>query len=289
MTSFTSKEEYKLTTLTVKSVDFSFLESEDKKFVFYMTFYPRSDNFNIDQIKIGRSTEFNYRELKFPLNYYTILEGDFISASFNFYNLYTSSRKTVASDKPMLRIWGKIVDGDEVAESRMMSLPLINDSLAVNGLFDGAFGSLTLNKADIDKYKVPDGKKYFYFSIEINKEIALDFNGASIEVTVLKKSQSFEQQSFVAEHVYQNGKLTTENTQFTYKLKTTRKNPYMAVEFATNGNIVKYAIGPNENYQENLKYKFEKYIEKDKVNNKNLKRADSWCDISRKFYYLLLP
>ena len=257
LTSFTSKEEYKLTTLTVKSVDFSFLESEDKKFVFYMTFYPRSDNFNIDQIKIGRSTEFNYRELKFPLNYYTILEGDFISASFNFYNLYTSSRKTVASDKPMLRIWGKIVDGDEVAESRMMSLPLINDSLAVNGLFDGAFGSLTLNKADIDKYKVPDGKKYFYFSIEINKEIALDFNGASIEVTVLKKSQSFEQQSFVAEHVYQNGKLTTENTQFTYKLKTTRKNPYMAVEFATNGNIVKYAIGPNENYQENLKYKFE--------------------------------
>ena len=35
LTSFTSKEEYKLTTLTVKSVDFSFLESEDKKFVFY--------------------------------------------------------------------------------------------------------------------------------------------------------------------------------------------------------------------------------------------------------------
>ena len=277
LTSFTSNEDFKIATLTATSKDFSFSELEDKSFVFYITYYPRAETFNLDMVKEGRSTEFNYREVKFPLNYYSLLSGDNIAVSFNFYGLFAKGQ--ISSEKNILTIWGKIVDADEIAESRMLSRPVVNSTGAVYGVFDGAFGILTLNKADIDKYQVQDKKRRFYFSVEINKEIALDIEGASIEVTVLKQMQSGENQLYTSEHVYYNGKLSKDNTEYRYKLKTSSKTPYMAIEFATNGELVQFAFGPYEEAEKNKNYSPEelekiqrngKYIISFKVNPETL-------------------
>ena len=266
LTSFTSKDEYKLTTLTASGVDFPFTESESKAFVFYMTYYPRSDNFNIDMVKEGRSTEFNYRELKFPLNYYSTITGsDFIGVSFNFYNLYAKVQSVITSDKPILKIWGKIVDSETIVQSRMMSIALINSTDAINGSFDGVFGSLILHKSDIEKYKIdnPENRR-FYFSVELNKEIALDLNAASIEVSVLKNMQSGD---YSPEHVYLNGNLTNDHPEFRYKIKVQPNNTYIAFEFAANSKLVQYAFGPYENAEQNKNYNPEE-LEKVKRNGK---------------------
>ena len=61
-------------------------EIDESGFVFYVTFYPRNSNYNIDQLKVGRATEINYREAIFPLSFFAKLTDKDISISFTFYN-----------------------------------------------------------------------------------------------------------------------------------------------------------------------------------------------------------
>ena len=49
----------------LKEASSTFVQNLDDKsgLIFYMTFYPRNDEYNIDQLKVGRSTELNYRKV----------------------------------------------------------------------------------------------------------------------------------------------------------------------------------------------------------------------------------
>ena len=240
--------------LVAQSTTFTIFEKDESGFVFYVSFYPRNHYANIDQVKIGRSTEFNYREVSFPLNFYTKLTDNDLAISFTFYNYYLDKEYKLEYDKNAFDIWGIVISEEKALEIRMREdLRPQKNSSSIYGSFDGSFGTLFLNPEDINSFNVSERQRpYLFFSIEPKFESSLYFNGLSMEVSI---SNENDRNYFAPEYVYLNGKLSNKNTitqNFIYKLRTDSLNPFMAVEFSSNGNLVKWEVSTTENIRNKL-------------------------------------
>ena len=271
LTSGTDIIDNKLSSLVVQSTSFSWLEENDSGFIFYVTFYPRNTEYNIDQVRAGRSIEINYRQVKFPLNFYTRLTDQDIAISFDFYNYYMEKDDILTYDKPMLEIWGRVIKESEALLARFDEFykPKKTEEHTVFGVFDGAFGTLFLNSESIKKFNITDDDKpTLFFSVEMVEGVPYNFNGVSVEVSILKEQGEKESQLFAPEHVYLNGKLPNNNPRYRYKLRTLQNNPYMRIEFSANNELIKYAIGTDENIEEHSKELLE--VENDYLNGKYL-------------------
>ena len=93
----------RLSCLVALSTTFSWFEGDKSGIFFYVIFYPRRMDYNMDQFKAGRTVEINYREVKFPLNFYTRLTDKDLAISFTFYNYYMNVYDILVCDKPKLK------------------------------------------------------------------------------------------------------------------------------------------------------------------------------------------
>ena len=124
LTSGTQNINYKLSSLVAKANQVKSHKIENSLFVFYITYYPRTTYYNMDQVKVGRSTEFNYRDMKFPLNFYTPLKEKDIIVSFNFYNYYSQNQvftKPIQYNGPLFKIWANVFTLEEAYYARIDS------------------------------------------------------------------------------------------------------------------------------------------------------------------------
>ena len=253
LTSGTEIADNRLSCLVAQSTTFSWFEDDKSGFVFYVTFYPRTIDHNMDQVKAGRSVEINYREVKFPLNFYTRLTDKDLAISFTFYNYYMNVYDRLVYDKPMLKIWGRVITEQQALDARYdvnMKPNRDEDNNTVYGVFDGAFATLFLNSNDIQKFGIKESENpTLFFSAEMEEGISYDFNGVGVEVTVLREESKTEAKLFAPEHVYLNGKLLTSNPRYTYKLRSDDQNPYMQVEFSSNNWFINFCIGIDKNCQ----------------------------------------
>ena len=121
LTSGTEDNIDKYANLVVQSSTFTEPDLDKSGFVFYITYYPRNPEYSIDQVKAGRSTEFNYRDIKFPLNFYTPIKEKDITVSFNFYNFYSKSKDTsqMQYSGPLFKIWSNIITDEEAYYARV--------------------------------------------------------------------------------------------------------------------------------------------------------------------------
>ena len=254
LTSATNSVNNKLSNLVAKSDDIIWYKGDNSGFIFYITYYPRNNEYNIDQIKIGRSTEFNYRDIKFPLNFYTPVNNEKdITVSFSFYKFFSKNNiETLKYDRPMFKIWGLIISEDEAYNARYDKTYKPHKDKVVYGNFDGAFGTLFINSDNIKAFNISKGENpTLFFSVENEEGINYDFNGASVEVSVLQDKIDGKK-LFVPENVYINGKLENAGlSYFTYKLRTNSDNPYMHIELSYNKGIVKYSIHKEEGSPKN--------------------------------------
>ena len=262
LTSGTQIVDNKLTFLTAKP----FITDEEKKkggFIFYMTFYPRNGEENVDQVKVGRSTEFVYRDLKFPLNYFTRLEDKDVSISFTFYNFHLN-RNEIMYEKPLFNLWGKIIKEDDAFNSRYdKRFWPENDSNSIKGSIDGPFATLLLTAKDIQKFKIyEEYNPNLFFSLELNDEtLFTKFNEIDIEVSILKEQSQNETELFATKNVYYNGRLTNDRTisspKYIYKLQVDHSNPYMRIEFSSNSDLVHWVV----TIDRNSKKDYEEFID----------------------------
>jgi hypothetical protein len=265
MTSYTSKEDYKLSSLVFKNNDFAYFTDNSTEFIFYITYYPRNSLYSFDQLKAGRSTEFNYRETKFPLSFFVPIVDNQISVSLSFYDLYIKQEKDIHYDGPMFKIWGKVIKLDEAYEARTdQSKKPTKDSNSKDGVFDGVFGNLYLSSEDIKKYGLkPEDEPTLFFTIEQSDSMK-DYNitGAGVEIGIYKELADSDYKPYISENDYHTGKLvpseTNKNGMTALKLRVNDVRPYILIEFAANSNDVSYVIGPyleiekNKNYISNI-------------------------------------
>ena len=236
----------KYANLIVQSSTFTDPEINKSGFTFYMTFYPRNNNYNIDQVKIGRSTEFNYRQVKFPLYYYTKLTSDEVLISFTFYNYFMKREERFPYDKKTYSIYSKIITEEEALDARLNgNFP--SKTGAIKGEFDGAFATLYLDYEKINSFNIRTNP-YLIFWVEFDDTKSELFNGISVEITLLESS------FFAPQSVYINGKLSEDETNsdpIYYKLKADQEKKFMRVEFSANSNYVKWGVSSNKDYNSN--------------------------------------
>ena len=225
-------------------------------FIFYFTYKARVPEINMDQIKAGRSVEINYRNVLFPLNFYTYLNDKDLSISFNFYNYHLKENQLLVYEKNLHKIWGKVITEKEADEARFRLKRPEFSSDDVIGSFDGAFGSLFLTSKDIQKYNIAkEDHPTLFFSVELGEGIEYNFNGITLELSVLREQSGPEDLSFTPESVYLNGKLelkANEVPYYAYKLKIDPKKPYMCIEFSSNNDDIECAVRDNENFSKEM-------------------------------------
>ena len=249
LTSGTYEKSLALSNLVCQSATFTGFQPDNSGFVFYISFYPRNHFYNFDQVKVGRSTEINYRHAEFPLNFFARLTDKDIAISFTFYNYFMEKNKLLEYDKPLFNIWGKIITEKDALNARMDGNRIPKkEGEYIYGVFDGAFGTLFLNASQIEKFNVKDEENPFlFFSVEMKDQKVFEYNGISMEVSILREQTEKELDYFAPEYVYLNGKLANNNRllrpRFVYKLRTDIKFPYMKIEFASNSDLVKWDIG----------------------------------------------
>ena len=269
LTSGTQNVNHKLSSLVARANPVHIYTQYNSDFVFYITHYPRITDYNMDQVKVGRSTEFNYRDIKFPLNFFTPLKDKDITVSFNFYNFYSKNQiitRPMQYNGPLFKIWAYVFTLEEALLARIDPYYRPNYSkFSVNGACDGPFGNIYLNQSTIQKFKWYDENISYvlFFTVEMLNEIPYKLNGASLEVSILKEQNIFETNSYAPENVYLNGKLSEVELlgahYFRYKLRCNPNKLCMIVDFAANSKDIKWDVSPYELSDEpfkNFKYKF---------------------------------
>ena len=278
LTSGTSNYEHLLSHLIAEASQYQWNKLDNSGFVFYITYYPRNSEYSIDQVKAGRSTEFNYRDIKFPLNFYTPIKEKDVTVSFNFYNFYKNSKveSNMQYSGPLLKIWSNIITDEEAYYARIdKNYKPTYWNYCINGTVDGPFGSLYLSYQDLESFKHTENISYsLYFTIEMADNKKYDLNGASMELSILREQTGLESKLFAPENVYLNGKLGNNELldlhYFRHKLKTDINNPYMLIEFAANSKEVKWFVSTKEfandadkNNQAETEFEEEDIVEKD--------------------------
>ena len=152
LTTGTSSEVDKYSNLVIQSSSFTLFD--DAGFVFLITFYPRNENYNYDQLKIGRSTEFSYRDTTFPINYYSILSGNEVDINLAFYNYFIEKDTQLEYDKSSFSVWGKVISEEDATKALITDYYRPKkDNSVISGSFDGAFVSLYFNEENIKSFK----------------------------------------------------------------------------------------------------------------------------------------
>ena len=246
LTSATKDVKNKLANLVAKPNNKKKTNNNMPDFIYYITYYPRNPEYNIDQVQIGRSTEFNYRDTKFPLNFYTQINYNDISVSFNFYKYFLNNSVTmIESDKPMFEIWGVVITEEEAYSARYDKSYKPDNDKAIKGHFDGAFGVLYISSEDIIKYNYNEKEKlYLFFSVEKSDNNKYDFHRASVEIFI-SQDDPFSPRRFCPENVYINGKLGKRQL-ISYKLKTNIDNPVLNIEISINNPSISFSLHTKE-------------------------------------------
>ena len=275
LTSGTEIEENRLSCLVAQSATFPWSERSYELFVFYVTFYPRSKIHNMDQVKAGRSVEINYREVKFPLNFYTRLTDNDLAITFTFYNYYLNMYDRLLYDKQLLKIWGRVITEETALDARfdINRRPKEDqDANTVYGVFDGHFATLFLNSKDISKFGIDEkDKPTLFFTAEMADGVSYDFNGAGLELSLVREQSKNEAKLFAPEYVYLNGKLLSDSPKYKYKLRTDPQNPYMQVEFSSNNYFIIFCIGIDDKcYEHNEHSKELEELEDMYINGRNI-------------------
>ena len=152
----------------------------------------------------------------------------------------------------LFKIWANVFTLEEAYYARL------NKSFKPNylgnsiyGTCDGPFGYVYLNQSNIEQLKLDDSKTSYvlFFTVEILNKMPYEFNGASLELSILKEQKGLKTNLYTPKNVYLNCKLS-DNKLFrthysSHKLKWDNpKHKYMYIELAANNKEIRWDLSP---------------------------------------------
>ena len=116
LTSYTDIEENKLSLLKVESDTNEEYDLLPGGFIFIITYYPRR---YLDQLKKERNSEFHYRSVNMPLNYYVpINRGTDWIINLNYYDISLQDNSNLVYDTSLFTIWATIISDETARKAR---------------------------------------------------------------------------------------------------------------------------------------------------------------------------
>ena len=253
MTAGTDDNGHKLDSLKAISSIVGTHEEYKGGFVFYITYYPRG---TIDQLKKNRDTEFQYRTVKMPLNFYFPINfKNSWTINFIFYNINLKSDKNLEYNNNLFNIWGTIISNNTASAARYDPKQRPNyDNSCIKGEFDSSFGTLFIDSNYIDKLSSEKKIKQpnIFISIDRDNDLQFDFDSLGFEINIF--SNSSKGYDGVQEGLFISGKLSDTKKNI-YLLKCYKDKIYMKVEYTANSEHINFALSKDPKNETNDKFK----------------------------------
>ena len=248
LTTYTEENEFKLASLMVDGSELTLKQDDNSGFIFYITYYPRG---SLDQIRKDRSMEINYRTVKMPLNYYAPIDNvnNTWLVNFNFYDFNTND-EAISYDNNLFNIWGSILTEEEALKARFDSrfIPKYDEKNSIKGIFDSAFGMITINKNNFEGKQNP----FIFFSVNNSENINYNYTNMNLELSLYSYNADKGIDKAIPENVYLNGKISnSDNNKFIYMLNYKKDNGYIFLEFSSNTNSIQWVISSKPSDEEN--------------------------------------
>ena len=242
-------------TLVIKNLNPSqHLKSDSPEgFLFYMTFYLRSQIVNFDELYLGKSFNLNYQETELPLTIYSKLDN--IHKDTNaFVTIYTLEDDSGDKrDELVLQVYAWILRGSSIYDIKKNQILSPKTEDAIKGVYDPSkrVCLVSLKKEDLEKYKIQENEKpnlviqisYPYQSGNIYKQL-------SIEGTVIQDDSLIP----ITEKVYQHGKLKKGTEKIVYKLRTDKTQSIESIIFSSNSDKLDFTVSKDESGKDKINY-----------------------------------
>ena len=264
LTTYTKEKEYKLASLMVDGSELTLNQDDNSGFIFYITYYPRG---SLDQIRKDRSMEINYRTVTMPLKYYAPIDNINKAwlVNFNFYDFNLVNNEDISYDNNLFDIWGTVLTEEEALKARYDSrfTPKYDEKTSIKGIFDAAFGMITVNKKNFEGKQNP----YIYFCVNNSENINFNYSNMNLELSLYSYDTDKGIDKAIPENIYYNGKISNNdnNDKFIYLLSYNKDRPYLMLEFSSNTDLVQWVISTNPSDEKN-EFSF---IDNETVNGKN--------------------
>ena len=250
LTTYTADANLKSSLLQVNSNELKLKEenNDTSGFIFYITYYPRSSKFTMDQIKQGRNFEINYRTVNMPLRYFAPMnEINSWFACFNFYDFNIQNNNIISYENKLFNIWGTVITEEEALLARKDSkfIPKYDEKNSIKGTFDLAFGSISIDAGSVSPKKNP----YIYFTVENKENSNLNFINMNLELGFFSDYVNKGFMQSIPENFYLTGKIsnTEMKDNFIYKLNYDSNNPYLRIEYSSDTDDLLWSLSTTYN------------------------------------------
>ena len=212
-------------------------------FAFFISYMLRPANINLDEIEIGKPSEFTYRA-DFPIYIYSEIK-DF-EKDVNFYvNLYEliGDNYLEFTNIPPFEINGSVVNNSDIMNYKLNPVLLNNLKFDFNGTYDSMIktGFVLIKKEDIKK-KIDFSLDGLSIIIKVSKnkyyKQMKNFTKIILEAAAIQENSEIP----ISPDLYHYGKLSRDNDNNIYKLKTNKAGKYMRIQYSPNSLHTKYTI-----------------------------------------------
>ena len=221
---------------------------EIPKIAFYIDYYLRTENLNLDEIKLGKTSEIAYKKSDFPIYYFSKLDGleKDINIFFNFHDLeFTYDTKNRMMSPDDISIKANIVSQKTVYKIRNGAESTPNND-SIEGKFDPSLqaGYLFLSSDSLKKLNnFTDPTLYLSFEKKNNDKV---FKKIRLELTAYEKNSEIP----VTEKIYQYGNIKSDEI-VSYKLKVDNYTGDMRIQFAANSRNIDFSLNNLPNQKSN--------------------------------------
>ena len=241
---------------------------EDPGFLFYISYKPRTEGKNFDEIDFGISTEFAYKKTKMPVIVYSRIESGYedlnIAISFKDNSIKTFGDYAVF---PIL-MRASVLSEDSIIKAKKNEKDVVPSNMR-GGYYDPGTqtGLLYLSKSDISSYNIANEDfptvyirldQLFMESVEDSEfNVEVQINGIT--------GNTNKENPIPVEKIYHFGTLGTERDVVIYPLKLVRKKLFVRVQIAFNSPNLDFCLNTNKDTRTNMTFS---YAAKSKRNGK---------------------
>ena len=250
--------------------DYNFSEEEDQQKIvkpssaFYVEYYLRSNDLNFDEVYLGKTTEFAYKQSDFPLYYYSKVDdyNNSINAFFMLHDIDFENEPNIFNSNDLV-LRGSIIPQKTVYLIKLSKETKPNvDKSPIVGKYDPSLkvGQIAFSKENLKSYDIAKIENpTIYLSFEKGSS-TFKIKKVRVELTAVQENSDVP----VTEKLYQYGKLHDSKTIHYYRLKVDNSTGYMRIQFSTNSKCLDYSINENKNQKTNSSYNFETKFERGK-------------------------
>ena len=223
-------------------------------FVFYVSYNFRVSYLNFDSLILDRSVNYVYSESDLPIYYYTYLnssnmkDNDFYDIFLSFSNLESEVEKQLTYYENIpFDIKGYIVEESLIYEAKLSPDITIERKNKITGVYDQALrsGFIRITKGDISNSGVTQSQKpYLFLKIEKSNDFKniRKYKRISLETTAIQSSSNVS----VSELSYQIGKLSNDQKEREYLLRTDTAYKYIILQFSSSLDTLSVKIKENK-------------------------------------------